>query len=98
MELQNIKICDPASGSGIFLLEAYEYLMSTLLIRYSEKTPELYTEYIKKNHLDEWELTFTEKRRILIENIFGVDIDYQAVEVAKFSLLLKLLEGKMPTL
>ena len=34
------------------------------------------------------------KKRILLNNIFGVDIDPQAVEVTKLSLLLKVLEGE----
>lgn len=37
-------------------------------------------------------LSIPEKQKILTNNIFGVDIDQQAVEVAKFSLLLKLME------
>jgi hypothetical protein len=40
----------------------------------------------------DWRLTTTEKKRILLNNIFGVDIDQQAVEVTKLSLLLKVLE------
>jgi predicted type IV restriction endonuclease len=39
-------------------------------------------------------LTIAEKKRILLNNIYGVDIDYQAVEVTKLSLLLKVLEGE----
>jgi len=39
-----------------------------------------------------WRLTAAEKKRILLEHIFGVDIDRQAVEVTKLSLLLKVLE------
>ena len=35
-----------------------------------------------------------EKKRILLNNIFGVDIDAQAVEVTKLNLLLKALEGE----
>jgi hypothetical protein len=42
----------------------------------------------------EWKLTTTERKRILLQNIFGVDIDAQAVEVTKLSLLLKVLEGE----
>jgi hypothetical protein len=42
----------------------------------------------------DWALTTSEKKRILINNIFGVDIDTQAVEVTKLSLLLKVLEGE----
>jgi hypothetical protein len=41
---------------------------------------------------NEWYLTTAEKKRILLNNIFGVDIDSQAVEVTKMSLLLKVLE------
>lgn len=39
-------------------------------------------------------LTLAERKRILLNNIYGVDIDVQAVEVAKLSLLLKLVEGE----
>ena len=42
----------------------------------------------------EWKLTTGERKRILLQNIFGVDIDAQAVEVTKLSLLLKVLEGE----
>jgi len=41
-----------------------------------------------------YRLTITEKKRILLNNIYGVDIDPQAVEVTKLSLLLKVLEGE----
>ncbi len=42
----------------------------------------------------EWRLTTVEKKRILLDNIHGVDIDPQAVEVTKLSLSLKVLEGE----
>src|SRR5260370_6391318 len=38
--------------------------------------------------------TTTERKRILLQDIFGVDIDAQAVEVIKLALLLKVLEGE----
>jgi adenine-specific DNA-methyltransferase len=41
-----------------------------------------------------YKLTITEKQRILTDNIFGIDIDNQAVEVTKLSLYLKLLENE----
>jgi len=41
-----------------------------------------------------YRLTIKERKRILLDNIHGVDIDYQAVEVTKLSLLLKVLEGE----
>lgn len=40
----------------------------------------------------EWKLTLAERKRILLNNIYGVDIDPQACEVTKLSLLLKVLE------
>jgi hypothetical protein len=48
--------------------------------------------YKRKN--GEWHLTIAERKRILLNNIYGVDIDHQAVEVTKLSLLLKVLEGE----
>ncbi len=42
----------------------------------------------------EWRLTTAERKRILLTCIYGVDIDPQAVEVTKLSLLLKVLEGE----
>lgn len=55
-----------------------------------------YNEGIKKldRTKSDWALSTSEKKRILIKNIFGVDIDRQAVEVTKLSLLLKVLEGE----
>lgn len=43
---------------------------------------------------DGWHLRTAERKRILLNNIYGVDIDTQAVEVTKLSLLLKVLEGE----
>jgi very-short-patch-repair endonuclease/type I restriction-modification system DNA methylase subunit len=41
-----------------------------------------------------WHLTGAEKKKILVNNIFGVDIDNQAVEVTKLNLMLKVLENE----
>ena len=41
-----------------------------------------------------WSLTITERKRILLDHIHGVDLDGQAVEVTKLNLLLKCLEGE----
>jgi len=42
----------------------------------------------------EWFLSTYEKKRILLNNLYGVDIDANAVEVTKLSLLLKVLENE----
>ena len=41
-----------------------------------------------------YRLSILEKQRILLNNIYGVDVDRQAVEVTKLSLLLKLMESE----
>ncbi len=49
---------------------------------------------IYKSSNGAWKLTLAERKRILLNNIYGVDIDQQAVEVTKLSLLLKVLEDE----
>ena len=62
---------------------------------YIEHKPETFKKAIYKDpRSGEWRLTIEEKKRILTTHIFGVDIDSQAVEVTKLSLLLKVLEGE----
>lgn len=96
-KLENLKICDPACGSGSFLIEVYNELSHLFLSKYvssnkqfsSGKSPRI----ISDNNGD-WLLSSSEKKRILTDHIFGVDLDPQAVEVTKLSLLLKVLEGE----
>jgi len=91
-EISKIKILDPSCGSGSFLLGAYQYLLDYHLKYYNKNKIKLNK---KESPLrQDGFLTSQEKRRILLNNIFGVDIDTQAVEVTKLSLLLKALEGE----
>lgn len=90
-QVEKIKICDPACGSGSFLIGAYQYLLDWHLQYYTDNPPKTK----KDNPLTpDGNLTTAEKKRILLNNIFGVDIDAQAVEVTKLNLLLKALEGE----
>lgn len=92
-EISKIKIVDPACGSGSFLLGAYQYLLDFHKDYYSENGKP--SKGKKDNPLTpEGNLTTAEKKRILLNNIFGVDIDVNAVEVTKLSLLLKCMEGE----
>jgi type I restriction-modification system DNA methylase subunit len=100
-EIAKIKICDPACGSGSFLLGAYQYLLDYHLNWYTKKEAENAAKRKKnKNKILSKELTHdgnltTEvKKQILLNNIFGVDIDAQAVEVTRLSLLMKCMEGE----
>ncbi len=102
-EVERLKILDPACGSGSFLLGAYQYLLDWHLKWYIENEPEkwakakqsaIYQGPSPDARTPNWHLTTAEKKRILLNNIYGVDIDSQAVEVTKLSLLLKVLEGE----
>jgi len=91
-EIAEIKILDPACGSGSFLIGAYTYLLRYHLDWYVGNEPKKHKGAVFQVRENEWYLTTAEKKRILLNNIFGVDIDPQAVEVTKLSLLLKVLE------
>lgn len=93
-----LRILDPACGSGSFLIEAYQYLLDWYRDQYAREDPERSAKgkspKLYQAPGGEWRLTIAERRRILLNHIFGVDIDHQAVEVTKLSLLLKVLEGE----
>jgi len=93
-EAARLRILDPACGSGSFLIGAYQRLLDWHRDWYVADGPEKHTKEIYKGAGGEWRLTVGEKKRILLDNIYGVDIDGQAVEVTKLSLLLKVLEGE----
>jgi hypothetical protein len=91
----SFRVLDMACGSGSFLLGAYQCLLDHCLNWYSEHKPEAFKKAVYKDPRNgHWRLTVEEKKRILTTHIFGVDIDSQAVEVSKLSLLLKVLEGE----
>lgn len=93
----SITICDPACGSGSFLVGAFKYLLNWYLDKYTKnKTEE--NKNLKTGKLisvkNGIELSIQEKKKILTTHIYGVDIDAQAVEVTKLSLYLQMLEGE----
>jgi len=89
--VEELRIVDPACGSGSFLLGAYQYLLDWHLEQYS-KEPKKWKGRLVQTGSRAWGLSSDERRRILLANVHGVDIDSQAVEVTKLSLLLKVLE------
>ncbi len=92
-EISKIKICDPACGSGSFLLGAYQFLLDwhkDFYTKNGKPSKGSKNDVLTPND----ELTTAEKKRILINNIYGVDLDSNAVEVTKLSLLLKCMEGE----
>ena len=102
-QISSLRILDPACGSGSFLLGAYQYLLDyhrDWYITHNPKNKNVTQGFspapreIYQGRGGQWYLTTQEKKRILLNNIYGVDIDPQAVEVTKLSLLLKVLEGE----
>ena len=92
-EVSQLKILDPACGSGSFLLGAYQCLIDWHRQYYAQNpTKNKKVIYLDRNN--EYQLFTAEKKRILLNNIYGVDIDANAVEVTKLSMLLKVLEGE----
>ena len=92
-DISGIRIVDPACGSGSFLIGAYQYLLDYHRDYYTENGK--LSKGTKDNPLTpDGNLTTAEKKRILLNNIYGVDIDVNAVEVTKLSLLLKCMEGE----
>lgn len=92
-EIAKIRIIDPACGSGSFLIRAYQFLLDyhrdyylahSKIPRHRKDSPLTPDGY----------LTSEVKKRILLNNIYGVDIDRNAVQVTKMALLLKCMEGE----
>ena len=97
-DAKNVRVLDPACGSGSFLLGAYQYLLDWHLRFYLdadlEKLARQRQPPVFRDKRGEWRLTAQKKKEILLNSIFGVDLDAQAIEVSKLSLLLKVLEGE----
>jgi hypothetical protein len=98
-DVAQLKILDPACGSGSFLLGAYDVLIEWH-IQYYQSTVNSQQSAVNRRASDAYyrdedgrvRLTAKLKRQILLNNLFGVDIDPQAVEVTRLSLSLKALE------
>ena len=97
-QVASLRVLDPACGSGSFLIGAYQYLLDWHQDWYTKDSTDKWS--TGKNGTlyagpgGAWRLTMAERKRIVLNNIYGVDIDSQAVEVTKLSLLLKVLEGE----
>lgn len=85
------KTLDFAVGSGRFLVAVLDTLIEREVIR---RTALPGQPGLLKVAEDTYRLSFGEKRRLLVDHCFGIDIDFNAVEVARFSLLVRLLEDE----
>lgn len=89
-QINALKCADIACGSGAFLLELYQFLSDALIDYYQSHCPSV----LIQTSINTYKLPFGIKRNLLVNCIYGVDKDFNAVEACKFSILLKLLEMK----
>jgi len=83
--LKTLKICDPACGSGAFLVAAFDYLHAEYR-RVADALHDLTGGYS----------IFDLNKTILTQNIYGVDINPESIEISKLSLWLKTAEQGKP--
>ena len=79
--LKTLRIVDPACGSGVFLIMAFDFLKAELG-RVNDKIAELKGERHIQDLLDP-------DSEILTNNLFGVDVNSESIEIAKLSLWIK---------
>jgi hypothetical protein len=79
--LRGIKIIDPACGSGAFLIQSY-YLLE-------EQYKDVITQIAHHSQEDVWELPEEIPNLILRDNLFGVDLSEQAVEITQLALWIR---------
>lgn len=90
-EILGVRVADIACGSGVFLEEAFDYLQNYCVQYYLSSREEAHLLEVGNGR---YKLPLQEKKNILCSCIYGIDIDVHAVEVAKFSLLIKLIEDE----
>lgn len=88
LDFKVARVLDFSCGSGVFLIKAYKKLIAYFI----ENTADINETYLFKNSSGRISLTMEAKKLILEYNIFGIDIDYQAIEIVKMSLYFTMLE------
>ncbi|MEG4284662.1 hypothetical protein QUB68_16155 [Microcoleus sp. A006_D1] len=94
--LPNLSLLDPACGSGAFLVAAMKtliYIYSTVIGRSKFFTDDYLTNLLKKIESEHLSLNYYIKKRIISDNLYGVDIMPEAVEIAKLRLFLALVSA-----
>ncbi|MFW6273049.1 MAG: Eco57I restriction-modification methylase domain-containing protein, partial [bacterium] len=88
----NSKVLDFACGSGIFLIELFDHLQNIIIESYS-LNPEAEFAQLFFTSGSSTILTIEGKRKLISDCIYAVDIDPEAVEVARMSLSLKVIDN-----
>ena len=92
--VRGIRVVDPACGSGSFLLKAYDFIESWWR---GNRGMDLAQTVLTT---DAGEVAFSRRSEIVQQNLFGVDLDPKAAEIARLNLLLRITEQRrrLPTL
>ncbi len=88
--IQKIRVVDPACGSGSFLIKAFDFIKKW----YDEHNKRILQVARHDGSLDSFinnSLVNNFRHKIIVENLFGVDLDPQATEIASMNLVLKAL-------
>lgn len=93
-EILNLKIVDIACGSGVFLIGVFDYIVEELERRVARG--DVLAPGFAVQVGDHCILTLEGKRAVINRCLYGVDINPEAVEVAKMSLSLKLIDDYQP--
>lgn len=94
-QIEELTFADISCGSGSFLIGAFEYLLDYHISYYNEHPEQAKKAKCKfDDESGTWVLSIKQKQKILLNNIYGVDIDLQATEVTQLSLFLKMLEDE----
>jgi len=80
--LKTLRIVDPACGSGVFLIMAFDFLKAELG-RVNDKIADLQGQ---DGHIQD---LLDPDSEILANNLFGVDVNSESIEIAKLSLWIK---------
>lgn len=95
-KLSDIKICDPAIGSGAFPVGLLHELVNAMLVLKPHLTYDYLTEKLKgfgfehRESVSDSRYIYRLKRHIIQESIYGVDIDASAIDIARLRLWLSL--------
>lgn len=93
LQISRLRFADISCGSGSFLITVFETLLDYHNNWYQNNPTKAKNDGCY--HQDgKWVLSLQQKKKILLNNIYGVDIDSQAVEVTQLSLCLKLMEDE----